>query len=101
MEAVSVVQEVVALVHENQVLREENERLKRSSFNADKFYNVILSTKDVARLHAVSDYLVRKYIGRGLIATHPLSTDDKILIRASDALVLDFKNLKEKSKWMK
>lgn len=101
MEAASVVQEVVALVHENQILRAENERLRNSAVNADRFYNVALSTADVARLHSVSDYLVRKYIGLGLIDRHPMSTDAKMYVRASDALLLDFKEMKEKAKYMR
>lgn len=101
MEAASVVQEVVALVHENQILRAENERLKQSAVNADRFYNVALSTSDVARLHSVSDYLVRKYIELGLIDKHPMSTDAKMYVRASEALMLDFKEMKEKAKYMR
>lgn len=99
METASVVQEVVALVHENQILRAENERLRQSTVNADRFYNVALSTTDVARLHSVSDYLVRKYIELGLIEKHPLSTDKKLFVRASVALTLDFTELKNKSKY--
>lgn len=99
MEATAVLSEVAALVNECQSLRAENERLKRSSVNADRFYNVALSTTDVARLHSVSDYLVRKYIELGLIEKHPLSTDKKLFIRASVALTLDFTELKKKSKY--
>lgn len=100
MEATAVLSEVAALVNECQTLRAENERLRQSSVNADRFYNVALSTADVARLHSVSEYLVRKYIGLGLIDRHPMSTDKKLFVRASDALTLDFKNLKEKAKWL-
>ena len=34
----------------------------------------------------------------GLIPKHPDSTDGKILIRASDAMVLDFDELQKQSK---
>lgn len=100
MDATSVLSEVAALVNECQMLRVENERLKHSLVNADRFYNVALSTADVARLHSVSEYLVRKYIGLGLIDRHPMSTDKKLFVRASEALVLDFKELKTKAKWL-
>lgn len=101
MEAAAVVNEVVALVNENRMLKAENDHLRRSAVNADRFYNVALSTTDVARLHSVSDYLVRKYVELGLIDRHPSSTDKKILVRASDALLLDFKEMKEKAKYMR
>lgn len=101
MEAASIVREVVELVHENQILRAENERLKQSSVNADRFYSAMLSTEEVGRLHGVNKATVLNYVKRGLIEKAPDSTDGKVWIRASVALMLDFGKMKEKLKYMR
>lgn len=101
MEAASIVREVVELVHENQALRAENERLKQSSVNADRFYSAMLSTEEVGRLHGVNKATVLNYVKRGLIEKAPDSTDGKVWIRASVALMLDFGKMKEKLKYMR
>lgn len=101
MEATAVLSEVAALVNECQTLRAENERLKQSSVNADRFYSAMLSTEEVGRLHGVNKATVRNYIKRGLIEKAPDSTDGKIWIRASVALMLDFRKMKDKLKYMR
>ena len=101
MEAASVVQEVVALVHENQILRAENERLRQSTVNADRFYSAMLSAEEVGRLHGVSKATVCNYVNRGLIEKAPDSTDGKFWIRASVALKLDFGKMKDELKYMR
>ena len=78
----------------NKLLETENMELRKSSCDSSKFYNCALNTCMVASLHSVSAELVRKYVKLGFIPVHPLSTDAKILIRASDALMLDFVELK-------
>lgn len=75
--------------------------LESSKLNAERFYAVPLGVEVVAKLHGVSPYLVREYIKLGLIHTHPSSTDAKILIRGSEALMLDFHKMKEKAKSMR
>ena len=84
----------------NRMERRCNE-LEASQYNAEKFYAVPLGVDVVARLHNVSAYLVRRYVKLGLIPTHPSSTDAKIIIRGSDALLLDFNELREKAKSMR
>ena len=74
------------------------EELEKSNCNAQKFYAVAFDIETVAKLHNVSKYLVRSYLKLGLIEKHPNSTDAKFYIRASDALVLDFKQLREQAK---
>lgn len=101
MEATAVLSEVAALVNECQTLRAENERLKRSSVNADRFYSAMLSTEEVGRLHGVNKATVLNYVKRGLIEKAPDSTDGKIWIRASVALMLDFEKMKDKLKYMR
>jgi len=74
--------------------------LETSQYNAEKFYAVPLGVDVVAKLHSVSPYLVRKYVDMGLIPTHPSTTDAKIVIRGSDALLLDFTAMRNKAKTM-
>lgn len=91
----SIVEQVINLVKNNEKLSEEIMSLREKSVSVDKFYNVALTTNMVAELHSVTPALVRKYVKLGMIDEHPKSTDSKILIRASDALRLDFKKLKK------
>ena len=72
--------------------------LEASQYNAEKFYPVPLGVDVVAKLHGVSAYLVRRYVKLGLIPTHPGSSDAKIVIRGSTALLLDFDKLREQAK---
>ena len=74
--------------------------LEASQYNAEKFYAAPLGVDVVAKLHSVSPYLVRKYVNMGLIPTHPGSTDAKIVIRGSDALLLDFNKMRDQAKLM-
>ncbi len=98
MNTTAIVEEVAGLVAASEALRAENERLRRTMVNSEKFYNVPLPLPVVAMLHSVSPYIVREYIKLGLIEKHPSSTDAKILVRASEALVLDFTELKKQAK---
>lgn len=75
--------------------------LEASQYNAEKFYAVPLSVEVVAKLHGVSAYLVRRYVKLGLIPTHPGSTDAKIVIRGSTALLLDFEKMREQARDMR
>ncbi len=85
---------VSQIVTEINDLKKKLEKEKLRLFNSHRFYNVALTTKEVAKLHSVSPKLVAKYIKIGVIDAHPNSTDHKMLVRASDALLLDFKMLK-------
>lgn len=78
------------------VLETEAEDRRIHSCDCRRFYNCALNTGVVADLHSVSKALVRKYVKLGLIPTHPSSSDGKIMIRASDALTLDFSELKRR-----
>lgn len=89
-------EQVDSLRVKNVALEKENEELKTNSCDCRRFYNTALSTIVVAQLHNVSPELVRKYVKCGLIPTHPMSSDAKVLIRASDALLLDFVEMKRK-----
>jgi len=73
--------------YENKRLKEELSVLKASRFDAGRFY---------AALHNVHPDTVRKYVSLGLIEKHPDSMDAKILMRASEALLLDFTELKRR-----
>ena len=72
--------------------------LETSQYNAEKFYAVAFGVEAVSKIHDVSPYLVREYVKMGLIPQHPRSSQSKILIRLSDALLLDFNRLREEAK---
>lgn len=82
--------------YENRKLKEELSQLKGSKLDARRFYAVAVNVETVANLHNVHPDTVRKYVSLGLIEKHPDSMDAKILIRASDALLLDFTELKKR-----
>lgn len=82
------------LVGKTRMLERENEELRSHSCDCRRFYNCAFNTTTVAELHSVSPHLVRCYVKRGLIPTHPMSSDSRILVRASDALMLDFREMK-------
>ncbi|OFY43962.1 MAG: hypothetical protein A2X18_07480 [Bacteroidetes bacterium GWF2_40_14] len=98
MSTAEVISEILQISSEKEQLKMENDHLKANSVNAQKFYNSALTTEAVASLHSVSTALVRRYVKLGYIEQHPNSTDAKILVRASTALLLDFKNLRYNSK---
>ncbi len=83
---------------ENQRLKGELEALKSNSVDASKFYAVAVGMETVATLHGVHPHTVRKYIALGLIEKHPDSTDGKILVRGSVALLLDFSELRKQAR---
>lgn len=94
-----IIKSVSELIAENHQLQAKVERLESSrGFDVLRFYNVAMTTGEVAKFHGVSEQVVRKYVSLGLIELHPMSCDKKILVRASDALTLDFKDLKTKAK---
>lgn len=77
------------------------EKRLENTVNADKFYDSALNTDAVASLHGVSPSVVRKYMKLGLIEPHPMSSEGKLLIRGSVALLLDFCQLKKKAKFLR
>lgn len=99
MEASQVIDEVGKIVSENRYLKSMLNKVETTYIDADKFYNVALTTDVVAALHSVSSALVRKYIKLGMIAEHPMSSPSKLLVRGSDALMLDFKQMKRELKF--
>ena len=48
-------------------LERENERLRASQVNANRFYAVAFGVDVVSKMHDVSPYLVREYVKMGLI----------------------------------
>lgn len=85
------------LQSDNRMLSEKIVDLEGRNVIYEKFYNVALTTSEVAKLHGYNEATVRKYVKLGLIPLHPQSSDKKILIRASVALVLDFDHLRRQS----
>lgn len=76
----------------------ENEKLKATMVDSEKFYSVPMTLEVAGSLHGVSAKVLRRLVSLGLIPLHPSSTDAKILIRASEAIKLDLEDLKEKAK---
>nr|DAZ23991.1 MAG TPA: excisionase [Caudoviricetes sp.] len=98
LSATQIIAVIQDLDYSNKKLEEENEYLRATHANIDKFYSKTMTVELVAYLHDVHPNTVRKYITCGLIPKHPSSTSGKILIRASDALKLDFDEMRKKSK---
>lgn len=94
-DAIALLQE---LEYKNNKLAEENKYLRTQCVNINKYYARTFSVEMVAYLHDVHPHTVRKYVSCGLIPKHPDSKDGKILIRATDALSLDFDELRRKHK---
>lgn len=86
------------MAFENKRIKEEIECLKAHCTSVEKFYAKTMTVEQVAYLHDVHPNTVRKYVNCGLIEKHPTSSHGKILIRASEALMLDFSELQRKSK---
>ncbi len=93
--------DVAVFVDNYNRLERRCKELEASQYNAEKFYAVPLGVDVVAKLHNVSAYLVRRYVKLGLIPVHPGSTDAKIIIRGSDALLLDFNKMRNEAKYLR
>ena len=75
--------------------------VSKECFDPKKFYGTAITVDACARMHNVCVETVREYVHAGFIPTHPDSTSRKILILTTDALLLDFKQLKQKYKELK
>lgn len=88
-------------------LEEENRKLRKSckkggqQHRCECVQNVVMTVEETARFHGVSAARVRDYAKRGLIETHPDSTDAKMLFYAKTILTLDFPTLKKKKALLK
>lgn len=98
LDIVEILGSIQEMAFENEKVNEEIERLKKYCVNADKFHAKTMSVELVAYLHDVHPNTVRKYVNCGLIEKHPTSSQTRIKIRASDALMLDFATMKKKAK---
>lgn len=83
---------------ENRRLKEELATMRDNKVDAAKFYAVAVGVETVATLHGVHPDTVRKYIALSLIDKHPDSSDGKILVRGSVALLLDFSELRKQAR---
>jgi hypothetical protein len=83
---------------ENRHLREQLEAANGNRVDASKFYAVAVGVDMIATLHGVHPDTVRKYISLSLIEKHPDSTDSKMLVRGSVALLLDFSELRKQAR---
>ena len=86
------------VINSNELLKQENERLRTYCVDAEKFYSVPMTLEVAGQLHGVSAKVLRRLVDLGLIAKHPKSSDSKILIRASEAIRMDIDVLKEQAK---
>lgn len=86
---------VAELVNRKAQLEQENERLRVTMVDTERFHNVPMSLDVAGQLHGVSAKVVRRLVELGLISKHPQSTDRKILIRASEAIRMDIDQLRK------
>lgn len=86
---------VAELVNRKAQLEQENERLRVTMVDTERFHNVPMSLDVAGQLHGVSAKVVRRLVELGLISKHPQSTDNKILIRASEAIRMDIDQLRK------
>ncbi|MDR2362495.1 MAG: helix-turn-helix domain-containing protein [Prevotellaceae bacterium] len=63
-----------------------------------RFSNVFISPDEVANMHGVGIATVRRYIADRLIPVEPHADNERYRIRLSDALRLDFKELRKQLK---
>ncbi len=91
----SIAEYVRELEFENEKLKEELSETKEGTIRADKFYGTAITVDACAAMHGVCRTTVFNYIAKGFIPRHPNSTDHKILIRTSDALLFDFKQARK------
>ena len=92
MKTYEVINHIENLEIENRTLKEE----QKGKLDATKFYSAAVTVQMISILHGVHADTVRKYVEFGLIERHPDSTDAKILVRGSEALLLDFRELRKK-----
>lgn len=81
---------------DNENMAKRIEELERDAIDIHKFELTTLPLMAVARMHNVDPRTIRAYIEDGYILKHPDSTDAKFLIRASDAIRLDFRELRKR-----
>lgn len=79
----------------NLELTQKLQQLENKVINIDKFENTSITVEACARMHGVCVQTVRQYIKDGYIHEHPDSTERKKLIRTSDAILLNFKQLRK------
>lgn len=101
LESDKILADVVTLVDGYRALEKRCKELESKAVSADKFYNWAVPIEQVASMHGVSPYLVRKYVQLGMIDTHPNSTGAKFLIRGSVALLLNFEELRKEATFKK
>lgn len=81
---------------DNENMAKRIKELERDAIDIHKFDLTTLPLIAVAQMHNVDPRTIRAYIEDGYILKHPDSTDGKFLIRASDAIRLDFKELRRR-----
>lgn len=69
---------------DNEHMAKRIEELERDAIDIHKFELTTLLLVAVAQMHNVDPRTIRSYIEDGYIVKHPVSTDAKFLIRASD-----------------
>lgn len=90
-----VLRAVAELVNRKTLLEQENEMLKSTRVDTERFHSIPMTLEVAGQLHGVSAKVVRRLVELGLISKHPQSTDSKILIRASEAIRMDIDQLRK------
>ena len=96
-----VLRAVAELVNRKTLLEQENEMLKSTRVDTERFHSIPMTLEVAGQLHGVSSKVIRRLVELGLIVKHPQSSDRKILIRASEAIRMNIDELKVKAKILK
>lgn len=75
-----------------------SDEVAKAKFQAmlNRYSNILVGTKDVAKFHNVNERTVLNYIDDGLIVPEEkVSENDHHRFRLSDVLMLDFKDLRK------
>lgn len=96
-----ILREMAEVINRGELLQQENDRLKATLVDTERFHNVPMTLEVAGQLHGVSAKVIRRLVELGLIAKHPQSYDSKILIRASEAIRMNIDELKERAKNLK
>jgi Fic family protein len=92
-------EDLKALINEFNENQEEKDANKLRDDLLNRYEDVFVGVREIAKMHKVSPQTVRNYIRDGLITPEPQTVEKgKYTFRLSYVLMLNFENLKKKLK---